>query len=161
MPMRQLLPYNIPANPRALFAAGALCCFTASLVSLPNPGDTQNARPELRATRPQSTSGDAAVQPIEPLRDAFAPAVVLPEDQVVPAGPSHATLARAGTLAASTLRVTAIADGDHAGAILESPDGVRAVAVGDAIDGTIVSTIGPGVVVLADGRKLYLGGRPY
>jgi len=132
---------------RTIFLGGALCCFAASIISIPNPGDTQNAQGTPVAAGPHGTIRGSDAQPFEPRRDAFTPAVDLSREHVPPPRAPRATL-----------RVTAIVNGERPGAIVESPDGAHAVGVGDALDGSAVSAIGPGVVLLADGRKLYLGG---
>jgi hypothetical protein len=55
------------------------------------------------------------------------------------------------------VRVTATVSGARPAAIVESAQGVRAVGVGDALDGTTVSAISGDGLTLADGRKLAIG----
>jgi hypothetical protein len=145
--MQRLARRRIPRE-RTLATCGAICCFALAAASVPGRGGTNGvpATPGVASLREPARGPD--IRPVEVRRDAFAPVGDVPDD----APPLHPASA-----AANAVRVTATISGAHPGAIVESPEGVRVVGTGDALDGSSVTAVTPTGLVLADGRILSIG----
>lgn len=151
---------------RPLLATGALLCFAAAVVLTPT-----DVRSQLDLRRPDAIAqtephAPAPLVPVVPAGDAFAPRAETDDENVrtpiaaailprLPQLPQTGLRLANGATAVQT-RITAIATGSHPTAIVESGDAVRAVTIGDSLDGSTIAAIGDDTVRLADGRHLSL-----
>jgi hypothetical protein len=146
---------------RNLLVAGALLCFAAAGVLTPSDVRSQlDVRRHDPVVEPVARP-EAPLAAILPDGDAFAPRAEA--DDTVPASPpprlpvlprSAAPLSAAP--ASPRTRVTAIATGRDPSAIVEQNGSVRAVTIGDALDGSTVTAIEDDRIALANGRHLSL-----
>lgn len=152
-----MLRFPLPCvrTERTLLALAAIGCFALAAVFVPRAGDSQLTPQRTLRTAELTLRAHPDLVPLQPERDAFAPPNEVQGDAPSTEQPSIAT-ANGPHLRASNSRVTAIVTGARSGAIVESPEGERTVAIGDFVDGASVTAITATGIVLADGRILAL-----
>jgi hypothetical protein len=145
--------FDIPS--RALFCTGAIGCFCLAFALTPSDVRSQLSVRDGLAFVGTPPNPAPRTQPVLPVRDAFAAPASIHDD--VPAANHPAAPARTAPEAVLPVtRVTAIVTGDRPTAIVETGAAVRAVSVGDPLDGSRVSSIDDGAIELADGSRLVL-----
>jgi hypothetical protein len=158
--MLQLLTFA--RSKRALLGAAALACYATAIVLAPSDVRSQLAVGRGAGPAEGSRPAETPLTAVAPRGDAFAPRAEVDEDRAALAGPP--ALAPRRLLgqwplqrdAMPATRVTAIATGALPSAIVESGGTAHVVTVGDALDGSQITSIDATSLTLANSRRLSL-----
>lgn len=142
---------------RVILSTAALCCFACAFALVPADVRSQLDSRQGESIPEAPTSLHPAMRPVPPEGDAFAPPSDF-DDDVAAMAPRRAPRPPPATLgvALPDSRVTAIATGARPTAIVESGASVRAVSIGDPLDGSHVTSILDDAVRLENGKRLLL-----
>ena len=147
---------------RSACVASALLCFALAVVFTPVRARSQ-LTPAAPAPLTAAITAPAIVKPVVPIRDAFVPRAPIDDD--LPAQPQRISLpllpvpagpATAIRQPAQSIRVSALATGEHPIAIVDVSGTTKTLTIGDALAGSTVSSIERDAVVLANGKRLSL-----
>lgn len=152
--------FTLSARSRCAVAAASVAAFGAALLA-GRPGTGTTLAPPaglVAAVQTRLPTGEPAVPPLrDPFANEHARDLAVPPRHALPALPPN-TAAPPFPFAPppSSLRVVAIATGDHASALLDDGSHVMTVRVGDAVAGEIVRSIAADGIRLGD-RRIVLG----